>query len=924
MTDYIGKTLGPYKLEAALGKGGMATVYRAYQASVKRYVAVKVMASEIASDPGFVERFEREAELIASLEHPHILPVIDYGNVDDAHYIVMRYIEGGSLDDRMRRKALTLDESSRFLAQIASALDYAHKRGVIHRDLKPNNILLDGSENAYLTDFGIARMLQSDHKLTATGSIMGTPAYMSPEQGMGTPVDARSDIYTLGVVLYEMVLNRLPFTADTPAAMIFQHVYQQPAPANQIRPDLADDIVQILNKALAKGPDQRYQSGQEMADDFSAAVSAIRGPRVKAAPSEDMQSTFVGGPLEPIVPTKTPAKPTEQQSYQTAPPTRSQQPSTPAQPPATIAAPAKRSSLPLVLGVAVVLLALLGGGIFVVNNNNVENANQTGNANLLTGTAFGRSTGTQVALLALSASATASNTPLPTATQDKTQTAVVMQMSTVNAFNAQNATGTVVAQQNGTATTVALRATQTAQAQREATSAAARNLTATSQYQMIQNTMSAQETLDALPTTTPTFTATPTRRPTNTRVPPTVPPRIQIGFTGTPDDVIVQLRNQGLLSSVTGSTVIEPFDYDLSIEEAGFDKWYRPDKATTLANFVMSAAVTWDAPEALNDCGLIFRYNSPDSGVENSSYYTVTIGRDGSYQAFARDESGYRDSPLMQDTTSVVSAQDGETNQLLVIAEESNIRFYVNGKFVGEFTDDTYQTGTVGVFASRFEGSTKLTCSFSDVWAYELEGPALSASAIESGLTSGDPDEVIATLIGAGLVDSTARLTVQEPSNEVAVKDTDSDIFIASPPLSRTLYTNFVLYTEITSHGDDTATTLGCGVYYNGEGMPENLVGVFYTRAGDYIVNVRKDGTWNHGNIDSGNSEAIVQGTDSANSLVLIVKNDQATLYINGQEISSASQTDLTSGVIGYYIEKASEGGAERCSYTNTTVWRLP
>src|SRR5512147_268539 len=156
MVDYEGRTLGPYKLEAALGKGGMATVYRAYQTSVKRYVAIKVMAPEIADQPGFVERFAREAEVIASLEHPHILPVIDYGNDEGIHYLVMRYIEGGSLEDRMRKKPLSMQECARMLSQIASALDYAHKRGVIHRDMKPNNVLLDSSENAYLTDFGIA------------------------------------------------------------------------------------------------------------------------------------------------------------------------------------------------------------------------------------------------------------------------------------------------------------------------------------------------------------------------------------------------------------------------------------------------------------------------------------------------------------------------------------------------------------------------------------------------------------------------------------------------------------------------------------------------------------------------------------------------------------------------------------------------
>src|SRR5258708_25917221 len=154
------------------------------------------MAPEIAEEPGFVERFEREAEVVASLEHPHILPIIDYGEADGLHYIVMRYLNGGSLEERMHKKPLTLDECVRFLNQLASALDYAHKRGVIHRDLKPNNVLVDTEDNVYLTDFGIARLAQTERKLTTTGSIIGTPAYMSPEQAMGRAVDARSDIYT--------------------------------------------------------------------------------------------------------------------------------------------------------------------------------------------------------------------------------------------------------------------------------------------------------------------------------------------------------------------------------------------------------------------------------------------------------------------------------------------------------------------------------------------------------------------------------------------------------------------------------------------------------------------------------------------------------------------------------------------------------
>ncbi len=921
MTDYVGKTLGPYKLETPLGKGGMATVYRAYQASVKRYVAIKVMAAEIASDPGFVERFEREAELIASLEHPHILPVIDYGIVDNIHYIVMRYIEGGSLDDRMRRKPLTLEEASRFLAQIASALDYAHKRGVIHRDLKPNNILLDSGENAYLTDFGIARMVQSDHKLTATGSVMGTPAYMSPEQGMGQPVDARSDLYTLGVVLYEMVLNRLPFAADTPAAMIFQHVYQQPTPVNQVRPDLADEVVQVLNKALAKSPDQRYQSGKDMANDFADAIAPHRGPRTPKTPvAGDMESTFVGGPMEPI------ASGTPTQNDVAAPATRQQTPvpgpkmPTPIPAPgpgpqvtapavATTVAPRRSSTGLIVAGVAVVLLLLLGGGFLVINNNNVQSANQTG---------------TQVAVLALSATATATNTATatqtatPSATPNATLTAVAVQMATLNSFNQQNQTATAVAQANQTATDVAARATATAQEIVRQTDAADLNLTATAQMQDMQNTVTAA----ALPSEAPT--ETPTKRATATRVPPTVPPDVQ-GFTGVPADVISQLHDQGDLNTTAGKVGVEKDTYDLTVDKAGYDQWNILDKTLKVNDFVLSAIVSWDAADSDNECGFIMHYTAPNDDSSKSTYYTMTISRAGTYQAWARDVGGYRSAAIVKKASTAINTDDGATNQILVIGQANKFRLFVNGELAGSFSDADYKSGQVGVVGGRGTNSEGLTCHFSHMWAYSLQNASASGDDLAQGLLSGDADTIIKALNDAGIVPDGAKLAVQEPSNSISTKDTDQNIFLVSnPPLSRTQFTNFVLSTDITSSGDASATTLTCGVYYNGANLPDTLVSVAYSREGVYAMNVRNNKTWEDTARARGNSNLIHKGTDTANNVVLVVIDNQVTAFINGKKVFSASQDVLTSGVIGYYIEKGAEGAAETCNYANTTVWRLP
>src|SRR5258708_5022834 len=208
MSDLVGKSLDQYQLLSLLGRGGMAAVYRSHQPSMDRDVAIKVISGQLADDPTFIARFEREARLIAKLQHPHIVRVYDFGRRDGVLYLVMRLVEGGSLDERLRQGPLSLDVAAQMFTDIASALTYAHDQGIIHRDLKPNNILLDSKDNPYLTDFGIAKMMQdSTGQITATGTIIGTPSYMAPEMWRGEAVDARTDIYSLGIMLYEMVAD---------------------------------------------------------------------------------------------------------------------------------------------------------------------------------------------------------------------------------------------------------------------------------------------------------------------------------------------------------------------------------------------------------------------------------------------------------------------------------------------------------------------------------------------------------------------------------------------------------------------------------------------------------------------------------------------------------------------------------------------
>src|SRR5258707_6130575 len=252
MSGLIGQHLGQYEIVSILGRGGMATVYRAHQASINRDVAIKIIKSDLAESPDFIARFEREARTVANLSNPHILRVHDYGQQEDLVYLVMELLKGGSLATLIQQSPLAPDKALRLLEQIANALDYAHEQGIIHRDLKPQNVLLDERRNAYLTDFGIAKIMGESTHLTRSGTAMGTPAYMPPEQWEGEALDSRADIYAMGIMLFEMLTGRMPFNADTPASMMQRHMFAQPNSLHAHRTDLPPDVDRIINKALAK------------------------------------------------------------------------------------------------------------------------------------------------------------------------------------------------------------------------------------------------------------------------------------------------------------------------------------------------------------------------------------------------------------------------------------------------------------------------------------------------------------------------------------------------------------------------------------------------------------------------------------------------------------------------------------------------
>jgi tRNA A-37 threonylcarbamoyl transferase component Bud32 len=269
----IGTVLsGRYKLEAKLGSGGMSTVYLARDTTLDRQVAVKVLHREMSEQADQLERFRQEARAVAKLSHPNVVAVIDAGEDGGHPYIVFEYVEGETLKQRINRVgALDAQEALAYAIEIARGLTVAHNRRMIHRDIKPQNVLIDSEGRAKLTDFGISRQLEQDG-MTATGRVLGTTDYVAPEQAMGHPVDQRSDVYSLGVVLYEMLTGQVPFTADSQVGVAMKHVNEELPDVQQRRPELSAAAALVVERATAKDPDQRYQQVGELIDDLATAL----------------------------------------------------------------------------------------------------------------------------------------------------------------------------------------------------------------------------------------------------------------------------------------------------------------------------------------------------------------------------------------------------------------------------------------------------------------------------------------------------------------------------------------------------------------------------------------------------------------------------------------------------------------------------
>ncbi len=261
MSFEIGAQIGPYSIVEQIGQGGMATVFKGYHEALDRYVAIKALNPVFLDDPSFLKRFQREAIVVARLEHPNIVPIYDFSEHNGRPYLVMKLIDGETLKDRMNRGKLSSEEILKVIGCVGSALSYAHQLNILHRDIKPSNVILANDGQIYLADFGLARLVQDGESTFSSDRLLGTPKYISPEQAMSKPdIDARADIYSLGAMVYELVLGRVPFLADTPFTIIHDHIYTPLPSPKSINPNISEDMNFLLTKALEKRPEDRWQS----------------------------------------------------------------------------------------------------------------------------------------------------------------------------------------------------------------------------------------------------------------------------------------------------------------------------------------------------------------------------------------------------------------------------------------------------------------------------------------------------------------------------------------------------------------------------------------------------------------------------------------------------------------------------------------
>ena len=411
--DFSGFEIDRYHIIEKLGQGGMAVVYKAFDTKLERYVAIKIVRTDIygpAIRERVNQRFEREAKTLSKLEHPNIIAIIDYGYWEESPYLVMPFIPGGTLKDKLG-KPIYWREAIQLLMPIVDALVYAHSKGLIHRDVKPSNILISETGLPLLTDFGIAKVLEMEEgqlTLTATGVGMGTPEYMAPEQGLGKPVDGRADVYSLAVVLYEMITGNKPFSADTPLAVLMMHVNDPIPSTRKYNVRIPESLERVLYKALAKDAENRYQSMAEFGKALQG-VLAEYGERPEPKPW-----------VNEAAPNATAVEKAEETGPIPQPPQQRISSPKPAGTPKPVSSKekqeeSKKARVPVIPLVAVLVVLAAAGAWFGINQARNGNANQTPTAIVFGGAALGSETMTA--------------TPSPTSTEFDAGLAILAETS---------------------------------------------------------------------------------------------------------------------------------------------------------------------------------------------------------------------------------------------------------------------------------------------------------------------------------------------------------------------------------------------------------------------------------------------------------------------------------------------------------------
>ena len=376
----IGTIIGKYEIIEKLGRGGMAEVYKGYQKNLDRHVAIKLMHSFLISEQDFLNRFQQEARAMAALNHPNIVGVYDFDQYkEDIYYLVMEFVDGGTLKDKLEtlaknKERLPLETSIRIVREVADALDYAHRRNMVHRDIKPANIMLDKeSGRALLTDFGIVKLVGGQTMgYTATGALIGTPAYMSPEQALGHSGDERADIYSLGVLLFQMMTGQLPYEADTPLAVVMKHVNSPTPMPVTFNPDIPDALQVIIVKAMAKIPDDRYATADELATALRQIDLSAPPPKKKIVADHSTIAATQIVPPEIVELDKPIQMPQSPQPTAVSQPPVSQPPAQPIELTSQPSASSKKRSPWLYVGIAAVLILTVVGGIFALNGRTTD------------------------------------------------------------------------------------------------------------------------------------------------------------------------------------------------------------------------------------------------------------------------------------------------------------------------------------------------------------------------------------------------------------------------------------------------------------------------------------------------------------------------------------------------------------------------